>query len=83
MFKQKKKFQVIIEHDETDIAVIDSTNKKKDVDEWLDLFKRESKEGSTIKVYECDKQGVYALAVSVTHKREDVPAERTIGFGRW
>lgn len=83
MFKQKKKFQVIIEHDETDIAVIDSTNKPKEVEEWLDLFKRESKEGSTIKVYECDKRGVYALTVSVTHARETAPAERSIGFGRW
>lgn len=75
-----KKFQTIIEIEEN--AIINATNRKKDVDEWLKAFHEQGVIGSSIKIFEADKTtGGYSLVHHETCEEED--NLRPIGFGRW
>ena len=74
-----KKFQVIVDMGKG--AIINATNKQKEVDEWITTFKQSGIVGSTLKIYQQDGEG-YTLIHSVIVPSAE-PVERLIGFGRW
>jgi len=73
---RNKKYQVIIKVGES--AIIKSTDKKQEVDEWVKTF-MDNKVGS-LSIYELNKIGAYDYADGHTFAE---PQERLIGFGRW
>lgn len=75
-----KKFQVIVDMGKG--AIINATNKQKEVDEWIATFKQSGIAGSMLKIYQQDGDG-YTLVHSVECAAEVVPEYRPIGFGRW
>lgn len=80
MSKSVKEFQIMITIG--DSTLIDSTNKKGQVDEWVKAFHDKSVPSSTLKVFQRDEIGGYRLVHSAEVPSAQ-PAERLIGFGRW
>lgn len=80
MSKSIKEFQVMITIG--DSTLIDSTNKKENVDEWVKAFHDKSVPASVLKVFQRDEIGGYKL-VHTAEVPSAQPVERLIGFGRW
>ena len=80
MSKSIKEFQIMITIG--DSTLIDSTNKKGQVDEWVKAFHDQNVPSSVLKVFQRDEIGGYKLVHSVEVPSAQ-PAERLIGFGRW
>lgn len=74
-----KKFQVMVTIG--DGVLIDGTNKKSEVDEWVKAFHERSEPASELKVFQLGEVG-YTLVHSVVMPSAK-PEYRPIGFGRW
>lgn len=76
---KSKKYQIVISM--ADCAIIDSTNRKSEVEDWIKQFVDKNVPSSTLKVYQFEEVG-YRLIQETA-----IPAlmvnERLIGFGRW
>lgn len=79
MSKSAKKFQVMVTVG--DGVLIDSTNKKSEVDEWVKAFHEKSVPASELKVFQLGDVGYTLVHSAVVPSAE--PVERLIGFGRW
>lgn len=79
MSKSAKKFQIMVSVGES--VLIDSTNKKAQVDEWVKAFHEKSVPASELKVFELGEIGYTLVHSAVVPSAE--PVERLIGFGRW
>lgn len=79
MSKSAKKFQIMVTIG--DGVLIDSTNKKAQVDEWVKAFHEKSVPASELKVFELGEIGYTLIHFAAVPSAE--PAERLIGFGRW
>lgn len=77
----KRVFRIVIEV-EGGATMFDSTNSKKQVDEWVDAATASDK-ATSISIYRFNKDtGAYNLAQRMTKIPAD-PTDRPIGFGRW
>ena len=75
-----KNFQVVIEV-ENGVTIFDSTNSKKEVQEWIDAYTANG-QAKSVTVYERnEKIGAYEIARRVCRNIE-LPT-RLVGFGRW
>jgi len=75
-----KNFQIVVEV-ENGLTIFDSTNSKKEVQEWIDAYTA-SGQAKSVTIYEkSGENGVYEIAKRIC-KREDNPT-RLVGFGRW
>lgn len=79
MSKSAKKFQIMVSVGES--VLIDGTNKKAQVDEWVKAFHEKSVPASELKVFELGEIGYTLVHSAVVPSAE--PVERLIGFGRW
>lgn len=79
MSKSAKRFQVMVTVG--DSVLIDSTNKKESVDEWVRAFHEKSVPASELKVFQLGEVGYTLVHSAVVPSAE--PVERLIGFGRW
>ena len=79
MFNRNKKFQMLFEMG--DNAVFAASNRRKDVDKWIEMFHKNGIVGSSIKIFSAASDGTHALI----HAEACVDDEdmRPVGFGRW
>ena len=77
---KNKTFQIVIEV-ENGMTIFDSTNSKKEAQEWIDAYTA-SGQAKSVTIYEkSDESGGYEIAKRIC-KRENKPT-RLVGFGRW
>lgn len=81
MMKRNKKFQIFFEIG--DCATFDTTNKKKDVDEWIKAFHEKGVVGSSLKIFSAGNDGTYTLIHSESCVDDCDEEMRPVGFERW
>ena len=75
-----KNFQIVVEV-ENGLTIFDSTNSKKEVQEWIDAYTANG-QARSVTIYErSGENGGYEMTRRIC-RREESPT-RLVGFGRW
>ena len=75
-----KNFQIVVEV-VNGLTIFNSTNSKKEVQEWIDAYAEDDR-AKSVTIYERNgKNGVYEMTHRICHKEEN--STRLVGFGRW